>query len=53
MTGMDRNGPKFDTRWNVGYSDTSLHSGMKNFGHSGRNGIESITMFISDLIHYK
>ena len=44
FSGMDRNRPKFDPRWNVGYSGTSLHSGTKNFNHSGRNGIESITM---------
>ena len=44
MTRTDRNSPKFDPRWNVGYSGISLHTGTKNFGRSDRNGTESITM---------
>ena len=44
MIGMDRNSPKFDPRWNVGYSGTNLHTDTKNFGRFGRNGMESITM---------
>ena len=44
MTEMDRNGPKFDSRWNVGYSGTNLHTGTKNFSRFDRNGMESITI---------
>ena len=44
FTGMARNYPKSDPRWNGEYSGTGLHTGTKNFGCSGRNETVLITM---------
>ena len=45
FSGVERNGPEYKTRWNIGVICINQLIGMKIFGRFKQNGMEFITIF--------